>query len=559
MNLKYFIRLLFKNAFLIFSVAIVMAVLVYLFTMGQPKIYTTSTTIYTAGIGINTQFDNLIIFIKSRETLEKTAIRLMAQHLNLTKPDPGYCLPETWRKLMSEVPMEIKRMLEINYSKPIDKPKNDTVLLRVKTKYYTIKAGDSPLGVCNKFGLTLDELNRLNSPMPPFNGGQRLIVGTLSEPNCLDIAPVVVPGYNTDTVSNENLLRYDRLVKDLTDFKNADQENYLFKTLQSSNPYYSVRKLSEVRVKRIQSSDLLKLSFDSNDPAVCVQTLKILTDVFRSQYQNMVQSDIQIIDNPVYPVKPNTSKRMILVIAGFLAGLVITAILVILLEFLDTSIKFPGRFADLSGLKLIGAFPWIPAKADNRNNYPLISSRAIDQITQRIRLEDLRQKNRGEQPFILFFISTRENEGKTYLATRVVEKLRSSGVKVLYIKPLEKNSTEDIKRQFTSFDQPLQAWDYEYVMPENFISIRNINELLRNYTFLTQGYRYLVIELPALLIHKYPVAMTQSGHLSILVGCAKRAWNNADDEAVKLFQSFIDHPVLALLNGCQVDQFESVI
>lgn len=401
MNLKYFIRLLFKNAFLIFSVAIVMAVLVYLFTMGQPKTYTTSTTIYI-GIATDSQFD---------------------------------------------------------------KPKNDTVLLRVKIKYYTIKAGDSPLGVCNKFGLTLDELNRLNSPMPPFNGGQRLIVGTLSEPNCLDIAPVVVPGYNTDTVSNKNLLRY----------------------------------------------------------------------------------------------VPHTSKRMILVIAGFLAGLVITAILIILLEFLDTSIKFPGRFAELSGLKLIGAFPWIPTKADNRNNYPLISSRAIDQITQRIRLEDLRQKNRGEQPFILFFISTRENEGKTYLATRVVEKLRSSGSKVLYVKPLEKNSTDDIKRQFTSFDQPIQAWDYEYAVPENFISIRNINELLRNYTFLTKGYHYLVIELPAFLVQKYPVAMTQSGHLSILVGCAKRAWNNADDEAVKLFQSFIDHPVLALLNGCQVDQFESVI
>ncbi|TSA37744.1 MAG: hypothetical protein D4R64_05235 [Porphyromonadaceae bacterium] len=378
-----------RNVFLIFGVASMMAVLVYLFTMGH------------------------------RETLEKTAI---------------------------------------SYSKPPDNPKKDTLLLRAKARYYTIKAGDSPLGVCKKFGLTLDELNRLNSPMPPFNGGQRLIVGTLPEPGRVDTIVI-------KKVPELNSLRYER----------------------------------------------------------------------------------------------HTSKRMIMVIGAFLAGLVITSSLIILLQFLDTGIKFPGRFAELSGLKLIGAFPWIPAKPNNRINYPLISSRAIDLITQRIRLEDLGRKILGEQPFILFFISTRENEGKTYLATRVVEKLRASGSKVLYIKPLETNSTDEFKLQFNRFDQPLQAWDYEYAVPDNFISIRNINELLRNYTFLTKGYHYLVIELPALLVHEYPAMMTQSGHLSILVGHATRTWSKADEEAVKLFQSSIDHPVLALLNGCQVDQLKSVI
>jgi len=844
MNLIYFIRLLFKNVFLILGVAFAMAVLVYLFTRGQSKTYTTSTTIYTGiatGYDIesganarfdllanNAQFDNLINIIKSRETQEKTAIRLMAQHLLLTKPDPRYCLPETWRKLLSEVPVEIKRMVELSYSVKFDKVQkeaplpqgnfvalsggndtlnrkvNDTIMesqtitekvkrFRVKTNFYTIKAGDTPNGICQKFGLTIDELGRLNSPMPPFNGGQRLIVGILTEPYWADTVltkEVPVEIEVDESKRDGNLARYERLVKDMTDFKDADQENYLFKTLQSSNPYYSVQKISGVRVTRIQSSDLIKLTYDSNDPAVCMQTLKILTDVFKAQYQaitttqtglvadyfrqrvtavkkqldsleqkllefrmknriinydeqtkfiseqketldkdwyeeagkfsaaktalalieenlgekgksilqnntvlqkrqqvyelalqismeeikeeiniesltqlkgelerlkldlnnelmksfelnrtvqglniqnvlqkwlekaieveesqaryntltgrknaflkkydefaplgsqlkkiereinlaqqdymnhlnnlnqsimkqkNVEQSNIQIIDNPVYPIKPNASKRMLLVFAAFMAGLVISAFWIILLEFLDTSIKFPNRFEELSGLKLIGAFPRIPVNPDGRINYPLISSRAIDQIVQRIRLEDLRQKNRGEQPFILFFISTREREGKTYLATRVVEKLRASGSKVLFVKPLEKNSSEALRKQFTSFDQSLQAWDYEYAVPDNFMSIRNINELLRNYTFLTKGYNFLVIELPALLVQEYPATMAQSGHLSILVGRATRTWNKADEEAVKLFQSSIDHPVLALLNGCLVDHLESII
>jgi polysaccharide biosynthesis transport protein len=874
MNLVYFIRLLFKNVYLIFGVAFLMACLVYLVTRGQQKTYTSSTTIYTGiatGYDIesgnnsrfdlfanNARFDNLINIIKSRETQEKTAIRLMAQHLILTKPDPAFCSPETWRSLMDEAPVEIRRMAETSFQfspgglqiqNAASSQESDSAQVKedpevpkttgrinklqpvtgkiershLKSKYYTIKAGDSPSAVCQKFGISLDDLKRMNSPMPPFNGGQQLIVGTIAETYSRDNgmireAPVgpeaektdaqmelpaperlndsspasdTVPiRYKSDVVSNESALRYENLVKSMTEYKDADQNNYLFKTLQSSNPYYSVQKISTVKVTRIQSSDLLKLTFDSDDPAVCMQTLKIITEVFKNQYQsitktqtglvsdyfrervnaakkqldsleqnllefrmknriinydeqtkfiseqkeildkdwyeeagkvsaartamslievnlgekgksvlqnnlvlekrqkvyelalkismeeikelinidtltllkgqlarlksdldndlmksfdlnrsiqglniqnvlqkwlekaieveesqarfitlterkraflakydefaplgsqlkkiereidlaqqdymshlnnlnqsimkqkNVEQSDIQIIDNPIFPIKPNASKRMIAIIVAFIAGLVITAFVIILLEFLDTSIKMPAHFEELASAKLIGAFPKIPAKPDDRINYPLISVRAIDQVVQRIRLEYLREQNRGEKPFCLFFISTREKEGKTYLATRVVEKLRASGSKVLYIKQLEKNSGDDVKRQFTSFNQPQQAWDFEYAVPDNFISIRNANELLRNYSFLTKGYHYLVFELPALLIQEFPATLAQSGSLSILVGRATRNWNRADGEAVKLYKSSIDHPVMALLNGCQADQLESII
>jgi uncharacterized protein involved in exopolysaccharide biosynthesis len=744
MNLIYFFRLLYKNIFLILGIALFMAILVYFSTRNQPKTYSTSSTVYTgiatgydieSGVNArfdmfatNAKFDNLINIIKSRETQEKTAIRLMAQHLILSKPDPRYCLPETWRKLMSDLPAEIKRMVDESRS-------------------------------------------------------------ARTEPSA-----AAVPGpaaSNTDGIVNPgDFIRYENLVKAMTDFKDANQENYLFKTLQSSNPYYSVQKISSIRVTRIQSSDLLRLSFDSNDPAVCMQTLKILTQVFTEQYQaitatqtglvseyyrrrviaakyqldniewdllhfrmenqlikyeeqtkfisgrkqtlerdwyeeagkysaaktalalieenlgkkdrtilensavhdkrklvyeqslkismeevkeqidtkslsrlkteleqlkldlnneilksfqvnrtvqglsvqsvlqkwlekaieveetqaryntqterknaflkkydefaplgsqlkiidreidlaqqdylnhlnnlnqsimkqkNVEQSEIQIIDNPIYPLKPNASKRMVTLIAAFMAGLVLTAALIILLEFIDSSIKLPDRLAELSGLKLIGAFPRMPAKPDDRINYPVIASRALDQITQRIRLEDLGQKNRVEPTFILFFISTREKEGKTYLATRVVEKLRSGGSKVLFVKPLDKSSQADIKRQFTSFDLPVQAWNFEYSVPENFISIKNINELLRNYSFLTKGYHYLVIELPALLVQEFPATMTQSGHLTVMVARATRTWNKADNEVLSLYRSSTSHTVLALLNGCQVDHLESII
>lgn len=662
MNPTYLIRLLIKNAFLIFGIALLLALIVYLSTVGQPKSYPACSTLYLDPATCHdkrspgnrlvdshsnqAQLDNFISIAKSRETQEQTAILLIASHLILAKPDPMYCLPETWRALKSEVPDEIMRLVE----------------------------------------LTLNGSNRPDSTWTP----------------------------------------YEQLVKNLTELKNADQDNYLFKTLHSSNRYYSVRKISELKVSRIRNSAILKLSYVSDDPAVCVQTLKTLIrvlnlkfqaiaaaqtgpspgyfrqraaaakwqldslaenllqfrmknrivdydeqtayfldqketidrqwyeetgklteakaalaligesfgekgkvilqdstirqkwldqsmvveecrarlkaltlrkndflrkydelaslgsqlkkaerdiEIAREEYVNCLnnlnqsiikqkgieQSVIQVIDNPVYPLKADASGRLIAVMATFCAGLVLMAFIILLLELLDTSIKFPDRLARLSGLKLLGAFPLLPAKADGRINYPLISSNSIEQITFKIRMEDLRLKNRGEQPFVLFFISTRDKEGKTFLATRVVEKLRASGSTVLYIKPLEKNSTDEIKRQFASFDQEQQAWDFEYAVPDNFFSIRNVNELLRNYTFLTKGYHYLVIELPPLLVKEFPATLAQSGSMTILVGHAARTWKRADGEAIKLYQSSGDHPVLALLNGCRADLMEPAV
>ena len=876
MNLIYFIRLLFKNLLLIFGVAIGMAVAVYVLTRHEQKTYSASTTVYTgiatgydieSGINArfdlfsnNAQFDNLINIIKSRETHEQTAIMLMAQHLVLPKPDIRYCLPSTWREVQAAFPSDIRRLAEttmwatdrsLSETRRPEPPATDTASvdnkatatpdsavtirpdtirvekIRYTKKYYVIRAGDNPNLVAQKYGLTPERLKELNRPMPPFNGGQRLVVGLKPEAYTEDsivakevksapasgftemvqdssvrqMRPGEVENQKTagsgisEIMAPEYVGTYLPLVRKLNEYKNADQQNYIFQTLQSANPYYSVQKISSVKVTRIQSSDLLKLSFDSNDPGICVQTLRIITDVFKNAYQsitktqtglvsdyyrqrvnearrhldsleqsllkfrmdnriinydeqtkfvseqketldrdwyeaaglvaaartalglvernladkdktivqntdllarrkrvydlamrismaeirettdnqlidvdslsalkgqlaseklalnddlmrlfafnrtvqglnvqnvlttwlekaiqveesearyttltkrktdfmkkydefaplgstlkkiereidlaqqeymnhlfnlnqsimkqkNVEQSDIQVIDAPVYPVKPNPSKRMMTVIAAFMAGLILTAALIILLEFLDSSIKFPSRLEELSGLKLLGAFPRLPAKPDGKMDYPLISSRSIDQIAQRIYLEELRNRQNIDQPFILFMVSTRENEGKSFLAGLIVEKMRTSGSRVLYIKPLEKTQPKDLRTQFTRFDEPPKPWDYEYALPDNFIGVKNINELLRNYTFLTRGYQFIVIELPALLHQEYPAGLVEKGSFSILTALATRAWNPADTETVALYRNIAGHPVMALLNACQPDQLETII
>lgn len=83
----------------------VLAASVFYFTRNMQRQYQSSATVYTglaSGYSItddgdtkidyfqvNNAFDNLINTVKSRETIEEVALKLLAQHLILEKPDPN--------------------------------------------------------------------------------------------------------------------------------------------------------------------------------------------------------------------------------------------------------------------------------------------------------------------------------------------------------------------------------------------------------------------------------------------------------------------------------------
>ncbi|MCD6345944.1 MAG: hypothetical protein J7L96_00845 [Bacteroidales bacterium] len=880
MNLIYFIRLLLKNTLLIGGVGILMAVLVYMMTRNQPETYTSKMEVYTglatgysieSGsdnrydlFGTNAKFDNLLNIIRSRQTQEEVAIRLMAQHLMLEQPDSRYCSALTWNAIHDEVPQEVKALVHYDIGSLSNQGYNiqqkvteqsasedvDTSIqggaekkaameirqvsqkvkkYRTKSKYYIVKAGDYPVSIARKFNLDLEGLNKLNHQLKlPLQGGQKLIVGTEKiayyvdslvnkrvPVKVMDDTPIeqqkksnrnsgVLPGndpvHRMDSISeNFDKIYHDALkhveafettVANLTKYKNKDEENYIYTTLQSSNPVYSISKISKVRVSRMQNSDLLKLSFDSYDQGVCQQTLIILSDVFERNYQsikgsqasmvsdyfraqvvaakkrldsledlnlkfrmenriinyneqtkfiaeqtevldrdwydesaklsaakvalsalesemdeysqrlvqrgdimrlrddlgqttrliameeidtnpnidvltklkrqsldikneldssmgkayknsrttegldmqtvlsrwldkvieveesnarymvksnqkkefmlkydkfaplgskltkierqiglaqeeyldhwhslslslmkqkNNEQSSFKITADAYYPIKPNPSKRMIAVIAALMAGLIITAGFLILLEFIDNSIKFPERAEELTKCKLIGAYPKMPRSTDGKIYYSQISTRLIEMISQKIKLEEIKTDVNNDHPYMVLLMSTRQNEGKTYIGTKLVEKLRAVGHKVLYIKPQEIQARDEFEESFSKFDDGSKAWDFEYEVPDNFMSIRSINELLRNFTFMIRGYNYIFLEIPALLNSEYPAKLAASADLSLLICRATRVWNKADDEVLEVYKSNSKQTVFSLLNGVQVDNLEGII
>ncbi|OOQ56710.1 GumC family protein [Mucilaginibacter pedocola] len=100
----HFIKLLLKHITWLLIIPVVCATTVFVLTRKAKKEYSSFTTLYTGVasgysitstederldyFAVNNAFDNLLASAKSRETIEQVALRLLAEHLALQKPDP---------------------------------------------------------------------------------------------------------------------------------------------------------------------------------------------------------------------------------------------------------------------------------------------------------------------------------------------------------------------------------------------------------------------------------------------------------------------------------------
>ncbi len=217
MNIIQFLRLINKNLLTLIAVPLIIAFLVFYLTRHETKSYSSLTVIYTgiaSGYNIeskgndkidffatNNAFDNLINIIKSRETLEKAAISLLAQNLMLEKPSPTFLSNESFKELQDIVPQSVKLLV--------------------------------------------------------------------------------------------NKKNFDQTYKNLTKLKDSDEKNFVYQLLNFSHPQYSIKALSQIIVRRVQSSDLVEISYNNSDPGICMQTLILITKYFSENYRLLkeVQTD----------------------------------------------------------------------------------------------------------------------------------------------------------------------------------------------------------------------------------------------------------------------------
>jgi uncharacterized protein involved in exopolysaccharide biosynthesis len=217
MNLIQFFRLLIRNSKILIAVPVVIAITVFLATKKSPERYVSQTSIYTGlasgysvenGEGskvdfnaINIAFDNIINVIKSRETKEEVALRLLAKHLTL----------------------------ELKADKSISQA----------------------------------HLNRISEILPK---------NVISE--------VLVKSSEDKTYEN------------LEKIKSKNENNIIYKLINNEQePYYSIHAINEIKVSRVQASDIIQLTFEADDPGICQDVLNLISSTFIKNFKKLKRGE----------------------------------------------------------------------------------------------------------------------------------------------------------------------------------------------------------------------------------------------------------------------------
>ena len=79
----------------------------------------------------------------------------------------------------------------------------------------------------------------------------------------------------------------EKTLENLRRFEEADHDNHVYGMFHWNPPYYSYQALSQIKVKRITSSDMLEISYENDDPYIVYNTLVILNDEFVKQYRDL--------------------------------------------------------------------------------------------------------------------------------------------------------------------------------------------------------------------------------------------------------------------------------
>jgi len=220
------------------------------------------------------------------------------------------------------------------------------------------------------------------------------------------------------------------------------------------------------------------------------------------KYNMLMSSDLKVIDAPYYPINPEKSKRMILIVVAFMAGIALPSGLLIALELMDNSLKKPESAIEQTRLKIAGIFPKVQVNRKSQQiDFKQLNNQALNLLIQKLQS----QCDTQDAPKKVMIMSMNPGEGKSFLLDQMKDFLGQEAGGV------------------------------------------------------DSGLAFTFTELPSLLHHNYDQAAVKSAHAHLLVCRADRRWTSADRHALKVYKKISGKKPLLLLNGVSTHVMEEVV
>lgn len=129
MSINQVINLLLRNWLILILFPLMLAGAVFYFSQNEVREYESGALLYTSLGGSrtgsvgesvrmdyytsNNMFDNMVILIRSRETIEKASLKLMALHMSLDQPDSTVISKGNYQYLRSQIPEGIWQQIAV--------------------------------------------------------------------------------------------------------------------------------------------------------------------------------------------------------------------------------------------------------------------------------------------------------------------------------------------------------------------------------------------------------------------------------------------------------------
>lgn len=254
--------------------------------------------------------------------------------------------------------------------------------------------------------------------------------------------------------------------------------------------------------------------------------------LMRKKNLEMTSATLKVLNPPAFPISAqSTNKKKIVMMACAGSFFAILAFM-LLLEFIDRTLRDTMRTQRLTGAKVLGAFPAQSKKSHSSNK--ICDEIAIKYMSSSI-LRFLTERKENE-PYIINFISTAQSSGKTYMINKLEEYWIKLGLKVRVLTAgvdFETNS-----RQFTL--------------------AKSISDL-----FTAAGEDILLIEYPDLRDSNIPSELLQEANLNLLISSAKLGWKDTDKVLLeKLKKQVGKAPYYVYLNHAErsvVEQYTGML
>lgn len=309
----------------------------------------------------------------------------------------------------------------------------------------------------------------------------------------------------------------------------------------------------------------------------------------KSRYDAAVNSRIVPLDNfrqilfgqPA--VDPEPSKRLVIVALACVSMFIFCCVIIILLEYLDISIKTPSQFMKTVELKLLGVVNRINLKRTSLTDVFTAEQnkkKGWKNISFREHLRKLRFEIEKGPHKIFLFTSARKGEGKSTLIKGLAHSLSMSKKKVLIIDTNFTNNS--LTREFEAH-QELENFQLEtgavfsYESIKDLISatpienvdiigckggdytpdeILNDNNLLTQLQQLTDTYDFILLEGPALNERSDSKELLRYADSMVSVVSARSSIKQSDKDSISFLQSMNGKFSGAVLNYVELENID---